>query len=157
MALHSLKYRRNLALGEAIARQMLPFVRSLGWKIDCAVPVPLGKARLKERGYNQVALVALPIAVWMGWRYVPQALVRSRETRSQVGLSAAERRLNVQDAFEARQELVAAKTVLVMDDVVTTGSTLASCASALLKAGARSVYVLTIARALSQHGLDHAL
>lgn len=153
-ALHTLKYRRNFALGEALAHQMFPFVKSLGWTINCLVPVPLGKARLKERGYNQVALVAAPLAGFMRWRYLPQALRRVRETRSQVGLSAAERRLNVQNAFQAQAALVAGQTVLVMDDVATTGSTLVACATALLEAGARQVYALTVARALSKYGLD---
>lgn len=153
-ALHTLKYRRNLALGEALARQMFPFVQGLGWTVDCLVPVPLGKARLKERGYNQVALVAASLASLMHWQYLPQALKRVRETRSQVGLSAAERRLNVQDAFQAQARLVVGKTVLVMDDVATTGSTLVACATALLEAGAHKVYALTIARALPKYGLD---
>jgi predicted amidophosphoribosyltransferase len=99
-------------------------------------------------------LVARPLAALQGWRYSPRSIARVRETRSQVGLSAAERRENVTDAFSADAAQVTGKNILVMDDVATTGATLASCADALLKAGARTVYALTLARALPHHGLQ---
>ena len=153
LALHKLKYRRNLALGDALARQLVPFVQGLGWPIDVVVPVPLGKKRMQERGYNQVGLVALPLAALGGWEYAPKALTRARETRSQVGLSAAERKENVSGAFHSNPAPVSGKTVLLMDDVATTGATLASCSKALLESGARGVYALTLARALPHHGL----
>lgn len=108
---------------------------------------------MQERGYNQVGLVAMPLAVLNGWEYAPRVLIRARETRSQVGLSAMERKENVSGAFFARPDKVSGKTVLLMDDVATTGATLSSCTVALLKAGVRDVYALTLARALPQHGL----
>jgi competence protein ComFC len=152
-ALHKLKYRRNLALGDALAWHLAEYVSTLGWPLNLVVPVPLGKERSKERGYNQVALVAKPLALINKLRYSPHALVRIRETRSQVGLSIAERRQNVVGAFLGDADLVLKSTVLLMDDVATTGATLASCASALKDAGAKSVYALTLARALPHHGL----
>jgi ComF family protein len=152
--LHSLKYRRNVAFGESIAMQMSDFVRSLGWPIDVLIPVPLGKKRLRERGYNQVALVARPLAYELEWRYEPDALWKIRETRSQVGLNVSQRSENVQDAYQADPTIVKQKSILIMDDVATTGSTISACTTALLSAGARDVYVLTIARALPHHGLD---
>jgi ComF family protein len=152
-ALHTLKYRRNLPLGDSLAQQMAPYVRAWNWPIDIVVPVPLGRKRMRERGYNQVALVAMPLAALNGWQYRPRALVRSRETRSQVGLNAEERRQNVADAFYAKPADVSGKVVLLMDDVATTGATLSACTEALKKAGAREVYALTIARALPHHGL----
>jgi predicted amidophosphoribosyltransferase len=81
---------------------------------------------------------------------MPQAIKRIRETRTQVGLSAKEREINVQDAFWANANLVRNKTVVIIDDVTTTGSTIRSCASALHAAGALSVYGLTLARAVLQ-------
>jgi len=57
-ALHTLKYRHNVGIGEALALQMAAFVKALNWKVDLLIPVPLGRKRLKERGYNQVGLVA---------------------------------------------------------------------------------------------------
>jgi ComF family protein len=152
--LHTMKYRRNVALGDALASQMVEFLSSLQWNIDLMIPVPLGKNRLKERGYNQVALVAQPLAYQTGLLYKPQALWKSRETRSQVGLNVSQRRKNVQGAYQADPNVVKGKSILLMDDVATTGSTLSSCTDALLAAGARDVYAITIARALSYHDLN---
>jgi ComF family protein len=149
-----MKYRRNMALGESIALQMADFVRSLGWAVEVMIPVPLGKKRLKERGYNQVGLVARPLAYQLGLKYEPDALRKIRDTRSQVGLSIAQRSENVQDAYLADEKVVREKSVLIMDDVATTGSTISACTSALLSVGTRDVYVVTIARALPQHGLN---
>lgn len=151
-ALHKLKYRRDLSMGDAIAAAMMPFVQNLNWKIDLVVPVPLGKQRMRERGYNQVAMIAKPLAMGLGLQYSPNALARQKETRSQVGLNREERHLNVQMAFRAEAG-VRDKVVLIMDDVSTTGSTLSSGAEALYAAGASDVYALTIARALPHHDL----
>jgi len=153
-ALHTLKYRRNMGIGDALARQMAGFVHSLGWDVDVLIPVPLGKMRLSERGYNQVALVARPLAYELGLQYVPHGLWKTRETRSQVGLNISQRRENVSKAYQADVEVVKRKSILLMDDVATTGSTIQSSANALLSAGARDVYVITIARALSHHDLN---
>jgi len=153
-ALHTIKYRRNLGLGDSLAVHLLEFVRSLNWTLDVLIPVPLGKKRFRERGYNQVALVARPLAYELGLEYLPQALWKARETRSQVGLTASERHENVRNAYQAGRDLVSGKSVLLMDDVATTGSTINACADALLSAGARDVFALTIARALSHHDLN---
>jgi ComF family protein len=149
-----MKYRGNVVFGESLAAQMADFVRSLYWPIDALIPVPLGKKRLKERGYNQVALVARPLAVQLRWMYAPEALRKTRETRSQVGLTISQRSENIREAYQAEAHVVKHKSVLIMDDVATTGSTIAACTAALLSAGAQEVYVLTIARALPHHGLD---
>jgi competence protein ComFC len=152
-ALHSLKYRRNVPLGDTLAQCMVKHVACMDWQVDMLVPVPLGRQRMLERGYNQVGLVAMPLAARLGWNYIPQALSRTSETRSQVGLSPVERKENVSGAFHANKSIVTGKKVLLMDDVATTGATLAACATELLKAGAKVVYGLTLARALPHHGL----
>lgn len=154
-ALHRLKYRRNLALGDALAQPLADYCRRLNWPVEIVVPVPLGKRRLQERGYNQVGLIAMPLAALNGWRYAPHALARLRETKSQVGLSVAERQVNVEGAFRADPRQVINRTALLMDDVATTGATLSTCAEALLSAGAKAVFALTLARALPRHGLQH--
>jgi ComF family protein len=133
---------------------MSAFISSLGWQVDTVVAVPLGRKRMQERGYNQVALVARPLAALSGYDYYPGALVRVRDTRSQVGLNPRERRENVRDAFASNPRLVSDRIILLMDDVATTGATLAACSRALLASGAKSVYALTIARALPRHGLQ---
>ena len=154
-ALHTLKYRRNIAgLGDALAHQMADFVRSLRWTLDVVIPVPLSRRRLQERGYNQVALVARPLAYELGLAYSPNLLWKMRDTRSQVGLNMQERRENVSRAYQAHPSAVMRKSILLMDDVSTTGSTISACTEALLLAGAQEVYVLTIARALPHHDLN---
>lgn len=155
-ALHRLKYRRDIGLGEALSNQMSGFVAQLRWPVDMMVPIPLGKRRLKERGYNQVAMVALPLSIQLGLDYCPSALARARETRSQVGLSAIERQENVRDAFFADGTQVNGRIILLMDDVSTTGATLSSAAETLLASGAREVFAVTIARALPHHSLKIA-
>lgn len=152
-ALHKLKYRRNLALGDALARHLFPSIRDFGWPVDTVIPVPLGKKRIQERGYNQVGMVALPLAAQGGWEYSPEALTRARETRSQVGLSVAERRENVSGAFHGEPGKVSGRTVLLIDDVATTGATMSACSQALLESGARDVYALTLARALPHQSM----
>ncbi len=153
-ALHTLKYRRNMGIGDALAHQMAEFVNNLGLDVDMVIPMPLGKLRLKERGYNQVALVARPLAIELGLDYAPQGLWKSRETRSQVGLNIYQRRENVSKAYQADVKIVNGRSILLMDDVATTGSTILSSTEALLSAGARDVYAITIARALSHHDLN---
>ena len=142
-----------MSIGDALAIQMKEFVRSLNWPVEVLVPVPLGKKRLKERGYNQVGLVARSLAYEVGLEYVPRALWKSRETRTQVGLTISQRWENVHKAYQANPEVVRRKSILIMDDVATTGSTIQACTEALVSAGAREVYAITIARALSHHDL----
>jgi competence protein ComFC len=154
-ALHKLKYRRDISLGDALAFQMAPFAAALNWPVNVVVPIPLGSQRYKQRGYNQVGMIAKPLALAMGLEYFPQGLHRQKETRSQVGLTKNERKENVYGAFSTSRR-VEGKTVLIMDDVSTTGSTLSSAAEALLSSGAKDVYALAVARALPHHGLKHA-
>jgi ComF family protein len=131
-----------------LARPLITDLESFKWDVDVITPVPLGLARLVQRGYNQSALLARPLALALGVRYYPQSLRRSRETRSQVGLSAAQRKENVIGAFEARSDLVSGRNILVVDDVTTSGATLEACAVALFDAGALKVFGLTLARAV---------
>lgn len=154
-ALLKLKYKRDMSIGDTLAAQMIPFVENLDWDIDIMIPIPLGKQRRKERGYNQVGMIAKPLAMALNIQYAPHGLMRRKETRSQVGLSKQERKENIHEAFQAWRG-VSGKTILVFDDVATTGSTLSSSADALFLAGAKEVYALTVARALPHHGLKHA-
>jgi len=151
-ALHRLKYKKDLALGETLSRPLIELYPKLGWQINLVLPVPLGVARLAQRGYNQSALLARPLALALRIPSRPSGLRRARETRSQVELSAQGRRQNVQGAFQADRQVVAGKRVLVVDDIATSCATLDACASALLEAEAAQVFCLTLARAgLSTH------
>jgi competence protein ComFC len=146
-ALHRLKYSRDLALGEILARPLVEMLRNLVWPVDLVTSVPMGVARQAERGYNQATLLAFPLSLACGIPFQSQALLKRRETRSQVGLNLAQRRDNVSGAFSARLEFVQNKSILLVDDVTTSGATIEACAHALINAGASQVFGLTLARA----------
>lgn len=148
-AILSLKYRPSRQLSDLLAGRLVKIYGS-NFKADLITIIPLGPVRLRQRGYNQVDLIARPFARMTGISYCQNALRRIRETESQVGLQMAERHNNVRDAFQADPEIVLEKDVLLLDDVVTTGATLKSAAGALFRAGARKVTGLTIARAKIQ-------
>jgi len=147
-ALHRVKYQRDVALAEALTRPLVEFARNLDWQLDIITPVPLSRKRKKDRGYNQAALLAKPLALGLGTKYSSSALRRERHTLSQVGLNVDQRKHNVDGAFHASRSSVAGKAVLVVDDVATSGSTLNACADALWHAGAENVYGMTLARAV---------
>ena len=133
-------------MGEVLARPLIQMVQRETWDVDIVVPVPLSVARKTERGYNQAALLARPIALAFEWSYQPKALQRTKETLSQVGLSLPERYLNVSGAFIAESKIVADRNVLLVDDVTTSGATLEECSRALRLAGSRRVVCVTLAR-----------
>ena len=110
---------------------------------DCILPVP---ASSKKRGYNVPELMALPLAKAMEVPLAPQALERTRAKRHQAGLPLEQRIANVAGAFRAAQpQQLEGKRILLVDDVITTGTTAAACAQALLHAGADSVFALAFA------------
>lgn len=117
----------------------------LGGGTRVLVPVPLGKARHKERGFNQVEEVVKRTARQAGITMETGALLRTRETLSQVSLSREKRRENMRGAFSAAHPLNPASTYIVIDDVITTGATLQAASDALRKAGAKTVIPLALA------------
>jgi len=129
----------------ALARQATPLA-----DLDPAeliVPVPLHRARLQERGFNQALVLARFLFPAEGKRIVPDLLIRTRSTHPQVSLSGRERRQNLGGAFAVRRpEQVAGRRLLLVDDVLTTGTTLNECAKVLLAHGAAEVQALTLAR-----------
>jgi ComF family protein len=148
-ALLRLKYGARPDLGPAVGRllrdQVLKPLGSIS--IDIVVPVPVPRLRLVERGYNQAALIAAPLVRFVGARFTPMALWRADGTK-QAALGRRERLVNLQGAVRVRhREQVADARVLLVDDVSTTGATIATCTRALLEAGARSVRSIVVARA----------
>jgi len=121
--------------------------------VDLVVPVPLHPARLVERGYNQAALLARPLARWLAAPCAPRALGRSVATARQTELTREARSSNVERAFAALEPArLAGRSVLLVDDVETTGATLAACGRALLDGGARAVRSVVVARAETGDG-----
>jgi ComF family protein len=112
------------------------------------VPVPLHPERMRERGFNQAAVLAAALARLTGLPLDESSLVRTLHTeRHRAGMDARARRESVDKAFAVRRpRLVEGERILLIDDVFTTGATVSSCASALRAAGAQEVFVLTIAR-----------
>ena len=143
----ALKYRPNRVIADRLGQCMAKVVIRSGWKLDLVVAVPLGQARLRQRGYNQAGLIASALACELSLNYDPQALVRRRDTASQVGLDRRGRMDNVRLAFRALPEYIHGQRVLVVDDLVTSGATISACATALHQAGAGAVYGVTVARA----------
>lgn len=152
LAIQALKYegKRQVAgpLGRLLAATYRRQMRGARLRFDAVVPVPLHPKRRAERGYNQSALLARGLARDVGLALREDVLWRWRHTPQQVGLDAAGRRANVAGAFgcRSRHPALAGKTLLLVDDVCTTGATLAACAETLRAAGAREVWGLTLAR-----------
>ena len=140
-----LKYGRKVAIARTMARYMTPLVGDGGERV--LVPVPLHRTRLWQRGFNQSALVARELSRRLGIPADPLALRRVRRTPPLKGMSPLQRRRTVAGAFKVRDKgAVAGKTVILVDDVLTTGSTAEACARTLKRAGAARVELVSWAR-----------
>ena len=147
---HAFKYSRQRHLRHPLAEWLGETMRDprlRGRRFDLIVPVPLHPARERERGFNQATLLAELLAHQVRVPLRP-VLERIRYTRTQTAYDRAERMENLRDAFRLRKNMnVRQLHVLLIDDVLTTGSTLSECARVLKEAGAISVYAATAARA----------
>ena len=115
-------------------------------QVDALIPVPLHAARLRQRGFNQSLLLAQHAGDLLGIE-VKEALIRTRRTDPQVNLGSEQRTINVAGAFAVQPSFpVADLSIVLIDDVITTGSTLSACADALICAGATSVKAATLCR-----------
>ena len=147
--LHAFKYNDALWLKEDLTDMLEGCLRASFEvaAVDVVVPIPLHPVKMRERNYNQAALLAECLAGRIDRRYDGRSVRRVIPTESQTHLHAAERRENMRNAFAvARPEWIRHRTVLLVDDVMTTGSTLDAAAHALKKAGARHVWAVTVAR-----------
>lgn len=145
-ALRRFKYEGRSELAPVLGGLCADVAHAYAGHVDCVIPLPLHPARRKSRGYNQSALLALPVARKLSVPMRTGILSRMRYTRPQVGLSAKERIANVELAFCASHTL-SGQRVLLIDDVTTTGATLASARRALRAAGVEDVFALTLAYA----------
>jgi competence protein ComFC len=145
-AVHSLKYSANPAIADQLGVRLGKTVRALGWEVVGCIPVPIHRERLRKRRYNQSELLARGMEVQFSLPVWTEALQRERDTQPQVGLNSAERMRNVADAFRCTTSLHG-ESLLLIDDVCTTGATLAACAAALRAAGAGKLYAVTVTAA----------
>ena len=144
-----LKHADRTDLAPLLARWLSRAAAALTEEADVIVPVPMHRWRLMSRRYNQAAEIARPLARLTGLAYRPDALTRKRDTGGQGGRSGRGRREAVRGAFEVplrRASQIAGKSVMLVDDVLTTGATAEACARALIKAGAVSVSLAVVAR-----------
>lgn len=145
--MHRLKYSNLRAVAAPLAGLMIKYLADEAIGPDLLAPVPLHPKRLRERGYNQSALLAGELGKLAGLPVDGSILVREKYVLPQARTgSVEERRANVRGAFVCRADAVKGKKVLVIDDVSTSGATLNECASALKSAGASEVWGLTLAR-----------
>ena len=149
--IHRFKYDRKVHLARPLTLltedALTSFALSSG--AEFLIPVPLHRRRLRERGFNQAVLLGRPLAKQWGIPLSVDNLKRIRWTEPQITLSASEREANVRGAFALTDPAaVRGKKVLLLDDVYTTGSTVAECSRVLRQAGTETVYVITVARAV---------
>lgn len=146
-AVHLLKYNNFRALAPVLAEQACSFLKIGGMRADVIIPVPLHPLRIRERGYNQSSLMAGELGKLTGIPTIEGYLVRTVNTPPQVRTSNRDERVkNVQEAFTCTGTELTGKSVIIFDDVCTTGSTLNACAAALKDNLVKGVYGLTLAR-----------
>jgi competence protein ComFC len=147
--LQKFKYGRKVSLGKPLGRLMARGCQEFleASQIDLILPVPLHSKRLRWRGFNQSLLLARQVSRMYEAPVDPFLLYRNRETPPQTQLTEEERRKNVRGAFAINAgRTLKDRRVLLVDDVYTSGATVNECSRVLVRAGAREVYVLTLAR-----------
>ena len=148
-AIHQFKYRNLRSLAKPLAALMMDYFTIHDLPADVLIPVPLHPRRLRERGYNQSALLAKELGKLSSIRVIENALIRHKYALPQARtLSVEERRANMVGAFMCRAEFIRNRQVLLIDDVSTSAATLDACAAALKQGGANTVWGLVIAREL---------
>lgn len=143
-----LKFGRSLAAGRVLSELWFDELRAMPPALpEALIPVPLHRSRLRERGYNQALELARPLAKRLGIALHDDLLARTRPTPAQANLDANERRRNLRGAFSVAGDAALPMHVAVVDDVMTTGTTLHECARTLLRAGVARVDAWALARA----------
>ena len=151
-ALTSFKYASRPDLARSLGHLLVRATSRFAGRVDLVAPVPLHASRLADRGYNQSALLARPLAAALGVPFAARLIERTRPTPRQAELDRAARRENVLGAFRVRTpDQARGRRVLVVDDVKTTGATLGACATALDEAGAAKVLTIVLAEARLEH------
>lgn len=149
--LHELKYNNHpeigVKLGKILAANILHF--GFGKDFDLIIPVPLHSSRLRVRGYNQSAMIARGLSEVLMTPFDDSCMIRLAATKTQTKKSKVDRWENVNEVFQvSKAEIISGKRILLVDDVITTGSTLEACARKLLDAGAAELSIACIAEVL---------
>ena len=148
--IHDFKYNRNRYAAKECGKRLAERLADVSWikDIDIITCVPCTAEKLNQRGYNQAALIALALSDALNIEVNNEILLKCRETKDQIGLSYEQRFENVKNAFEViNYKIIENKTVLIADDVFTSGATINECTNMLKKSGARTVYFATVALA----------
>jgi len=144
-AIHQLKYQNLKAISSSLAVLLADYLLLTPLPGEALVPVPLHPRRLRERGYNQAALLAKELGKLMNLPVIMDCLIRVKEAKPQVRTTTVkERRENVTGAFLCRGDKINGKQIILIDDVCTSGATLEACATALKNNGAISIWGLTM-------------
>lgn len=145
-AVYRLKYQGQAATGRTLGKLMWSETEQIlrDWSPDLILPVPLHRRRLKKRGFNQSQLLCEEIARQLKIPILPDLVIRCVDTRPMKDLNVRERQNNLKKAFKMGQNDVKLKTILIVDDIYTTGITTDEISRLLLSAGADKTYVLTL-------------
>ncbi|MGH1419346.1 MAG: ComF family protein [Hyphomicrobiaceae bacterium] len=156
--IHDFKYRDQQDARRLFGRWLTTAGRELLTNANLIVPVPLYRSRLLHRRFNQSMILANEVSRLTGIPTDPFTLSRTRPTKQQVGLTLAQRQRNVRGAFQVprkRRKFIANKNIVLIDDVVTTGATVESCAQVMVNSGAARVDVLSLARVTTSEVAEH--
>jgi len=143
-SIHLLKFGGIKRLAKPLSELLMTLPAS---RCDAIVPVPLHKKKLREREFNQTALLGRHLSKIMKTPLLLHSLQKVRETKLQTEVSGKERHVNLRKAYAASRD-ISGKNILLVDDVVTTGATIEECASTLKRAGAKNVEVIALARSM---------
>lgn len=140
------KFKNKREYAEFYAEEMVKRLgrQIAGWEAEVLVPVPVHRSRLRERGYNQAAVLAAKLSKRTGIPMDGHLLIKKKRTLPQKTLEEKERIKNVRDAFQTGKNVVQYKKIIIVDDIYTTGSTADECAKVLKRCGAEKVYVLCL-------------
>ncbi|MBU1680976.1 MAG: ComF family protein [Bacteroidetes bacterium] len=144
---HELKYNQRFTFGKFLGKCVAEELRTKlnEWNIDCLLPIPLHHVKRSERGYNQAYYIAKGLSESLSIPVDTNLIKRVRFTQTQTALNSEQRKLNVMDAFRInKKKKIKIKTVALIDDVITTGSTMKECARILKSAGVEKIYAISV-------------
>jgi ComF family protein len=147
-AIHALKYDKRFPVGIFLGKVLATEIKSnkTSWNFDLIIPIPLHQLKKAERGYNQSYYIAKGVGKELRVKVSDRVVKRTKYTESQTTMNLNQREENISGAFKIRnQKMVRRKSILLLDDVITTGATISECGKMLLESGATKIYAASIA------------